>query len=236
MPSIFIGTPTTKDLVSSQYAASIGGLLFTLGVRRIGGQLDIQEGYDVAQQRDQIAAKFLASKHSHLLFVDSDIQFRPEDVLKMAAANKEVIGAVYPFRTFIPGHIEKHIKAGRTEHDAMRLAHRYAFAAAEVKLKGEFFRAESVGAGLMLVSRECFERVRKHCAPEPYRIHGTTSPVEGFFQSIRREDGEMIPEDWSFCQRVREAGGDVWAYPFAEMGHVGTFVHSSMFADHLKPA
>ena len=36
------------------------------------------------------------SDASHLLFIDSDIHFQPEDVIAMLALDKDVIGGPYP--------------------------------------------------------------------------------------------------------------------------------------------
>ena len=50
----------------------------------------------ITRARNYLVDEFLRSDCSHLLFIDSDIHFNPQDVLALMAIDKDVIGGPYP--------------------------------------------------------------------------------------------------------------------------------------------
>ena len=68
------------------------------------------------------------------------------------------------------------------------------------------WEAEGIPTGFMKIHRSVFEAV-----PRPY----CESPTL---------DGETWGEDFYFCRKYREAGGQVWLLP-ADIGHVGTYTY-----------
>ena len=50
----------------------------------------------ITRARNYLVDEFLRSGFTHLLFIDSDILFNPEDVLALLGLDKDVIGGPYP--------------------------------------------------------------------------------------------------------------------------------------------
>ena len=50
----------------------------------------------ITRARNYLCDGFLRSGFTHMLFIDSDIHFNPEDVLALIALDKDIIGAPYP--------------------------------------------------------------------------------------------------------------------------------------------
>jgi len=46
----------------------------------------------------------------------------------------------------------------------------------------------------------------------------------GFFETMIA-DGEALPEDYSFCKRWRDIGGEIWIDLASRFAHVGTHVY-----------
>jgi hypothetical protein len=50
----------------------------------------------VTRARNYLVDEFLRSDCTHLLFIDSDVHYNPQDVVAMMALDKDVIGGPYP--------------------------------------------------------------------------------------------------------------------------------------------
>jgi hypothetical protein len=84
------------------------------------------------------------------------------------------------------------------------------------------------GAAFMLINRRVFAAWSRRTATTGSAT-GADWPAElrayyfeFFTQSERDEFGELS-EDYGFCHRWRQLGGQVWADPTIRLGHVGSF-------------
>jgi hypothetical protein len=57
----------------------------------------------VTQGRNLCVSSFMESNLSHLLFIDSDIDFQSESIFKMIEADKDVISIPYPLENIYVG-------------------------------------------------------------------------------------------------------------------------------------
>lgn len=74
----------------------------------------------------------------------------------------------------------------------------------------------------MLVWREAAEAA---CALEDVHRHGARGREWlGVFRQVVVE-GDYLSEDYAFCHRVRQAGGQVYLHRAVRPGHVGRFVY-----------
>ena len=53
----------------------------------------------VTQGRNLCVSGFMETDSTHLLFIDSDIDFSSESIFKMIAAKKDVISVPYPLKS-----------------------------------------------------------------------------------------------------------------------------------------
>ena len=85
-----IKTPCFKSVIDTFQ------LLSRLGIKAGLLTYDLS---DIAVSRNIMSSIFLQQpNHSHLLFVDSDMEFRPETLAKMVGVEKLLIGCAYPRR------------------------------------------------------------------------------------------------------------------------------------------
>jgi len=54
----------------------------------------------VTQGRNMCVQAFLHTRYSHMLCIDSDIEFDPPSILTMLKANKEMVLTPYPMKVF----------------------------------------------------------------------------------------------------------------------------------------
>ena len=55
----------------------------------------------VTQGRNLCVSGFLESKFTHMLFIDSDIYFQAESIIKMIERDKDIISIPYPLKTIM---------------------------------------------------------------------------------------------------------------------------------------
>ena len=105
------------------------------------------------------------SEFTHLLFLDTDMRFPTEGVMKLIAANKAVAGMAYPFRRM---NLDHTISADDNGLTVRKLLEKYAdFTVApltdeegSVSFVDGFIEAEHVGTGVFLATREAFEATK----------------------------------------------------------------------------
>jgi len=91
-----------------------------------------------------------------------------------------------------------------------------------------------VPAGFMRVTRAMLEKmIDAYPQTEFYVESMADTKVYGLFEDWR--DGNLkYGEDYSFCRRWREIGGQVWVNPEIKMGHVGFKTFQGHLGDYLR--
>ncbi|RYD62550.1 MAG: hypothetical protein EOP83_14295, partial [Verrucomicrobiaceae bacterium] len=98
---IAIATPCYGGQVFQNYLMSIIKLIYTMPKYGVSLSFIIRGGDSlIPRTRNSIVAEFLATDHyTHLLWVDADIGFEPDAVLRLLRADRDVAAGVYPMKT-----------------------------------------------------------------------------------------------------------------------------------------
>jgi hypothetical protein len=230
---LVIGTPMYGGMCCSEYVQSLMALKdamqqhgHTVTCIFLGNESLIQRG------RNTIAWHFLNMDASHLLFVDADQSFRPADVAKMLKADKPILGGAVPMK----GINWSRVKQGAVLNhpDLSKLTGIFnvnKLPGYEMKSADEPFEVKHVGTGFMLIRRDVFDDLKDHVGY--YTNGGVTVPsgekVYDFFK-VQNIDGELLSEDYNFCNMYRERDGKVWVAPWCELGHFGAYHFSGQYA------
>ena len=242
--SIFLATPCYGGLANIAYVTSVLALQRACIERRIGLQVELGGGDAlIPRARGIMAGKFLEhTTHSHLLFVDADIGFKPEAAFRLLDARKDVIGGVYPAKRVHWDKARKAIEAGAKDVPAASLAYVVRFIpsptnSVEVDDDG-FGPVAYVGTGFMLITRAALQRLTG-AHPELRAKHGdmTGAAVPEatmvFDTFIEPETGEYLSEDYAFCRRWRDLGGEIFAEFHTRLTHVGNASYEGSLRDSL---
>ena len=89
-PSIHIAMPC-YDSVKINTMISMLKLIKELTMAGLKFELNTMKSPYVAYARNILTARFLQRDEDYLLFIDSDLEFEPECVLKMLFAQKDII-------------------------------------------------------------------------------------------------------------------------------------------------
>ena len=200
---------TMRALINDTLELVKRGDRFTL-VDDIGNAL-------IADSRGVIATRFWESDCDDLIFVDSDVTWEAGALLKLVDAPVDLVAGVYPARRdpiFYPLHyLEK--EELWADPETMLL---------EVK---------SVATGFMKISRNC---IAKMIEAYPEKHYYTAERDQQFYPLFDHvfEDGYKWGEDYSFCIRWRNIGGQVWIDPEIAMGHVGYKIFQGHLGNYLR--
>ena len=90
-----------------------------------------------------------------------------------------------------------------------------------------FIEVDGCGAGILLIKRACIDEMLKEFPELSDTKASKTAPIAKKLDRLIRAfnpvviDGTRLSEDFSFCHRWRQCGGQVWANIAHEITHVG---------------
>lgn len=238
---LFVATPMYGGQCFGSYTKSLLDLSRTCQAYGIAAQFSfIFNESLITRARNYLVDEFLRSGFTHLMFIDSDIDFNPNDVLALLAMNKPIIGGPYPKKCIAWENIYDAVRFGMVPNNERWKLADYAgdfvFNAVpgtnEIKLN-EPVEVLEIGTGFMLVERSVFEKFAE-TYPQYWYVpdHNRSAAFDGsrkiyqYFQAeIENERGRYLSEDYWFCQKARQAGINVWFAPWMQIKHHGTYIY-----------
>ena len=206
----------------------------------------------ITRARNYCADEFVRSDSTHLMFIDSDIGFDPNDVLSLAAMmdendpnGKKIACGPYPKKTIAWEKIKQAVDRGFADKDPNNLQKfvgDYVFNPAdgqsEVRID-EPVKVLEGGTGFMMVTKDAFTKFDEAYPDYKYKPdHVRTKHFDGsryimmYFQALIDQDSERyLSEDYMFCQWMRKCGVDTWLCPWMKLEHTGSYTFGGSLAD-----
>jgi hypothetical protein len=236
-PHIFIATPTSGGSVKTDYVTSLMGMVSRLHAKGVRTTYANVDAADVSEQRDALAHECL--KHAaitHLLFVDGDMRFPSGLCGTLLSFDLPFVGTVYARRKLSLEAIEQHLKTVSSLRDAEALAYEFNVRPqrSSVMISQGLCEVEGFGLGFALIRRDCLTTLAESGTVPIYPSRYVNDDVHRFFGRLQLADGSLLSEDYSFCRRWRQCGGQVFAYAMAEIEHVGDFRYGVPFIERLR--
>jgi len=240
---VLICLPTYSEEVHINFAFSLLDLTRALTDSGSSYEMLHVASSQIVRARNFFANYFLNhSKFTHLLFLDTDMKFPAEAVIKLLAANKAVAGVAYPFRRQDLGRSISAADTGLTMRQWLEKYADYTFAPVtdkdgDVNFVNGFAEARHIGTGVFLAQREAFEATIPfsgcYSPPAQYQSSIANGKFYGFFETIE-EDGVYLGEDVSFCLRARQAGLTIWALIDQTVVHYGASEVSGQYLQAMR--
>jgi hypothetical protein len=242
--NLVVATPCFGGQISVLYAAS----LFKLQqlIRSYSGltlKVLFKDGDAlITRARASLLSQFLEDEAAtHLLFLDADIGFESEQVLRLIQCGAEMCAAVYPVKRIDWDKVKQTIETARPDPAAAAL--RYVFEVDDptaVIEKAGFVKVRYAGTGFFMMRRDAVERM---CARYPQLHYKRDHSIDAatisdkryaLFECMIADDGTYLSEDFAFCRRWTDMGGEIWADLKSTLCHVGPMTFrgdlSSQFA------
>ncbi|WP_413992459.1 hypothetical protein ACMDCR_10400 [Labrys okinawensis] len=249
--NILIAIPSYDRKLYVETATSITNTIVTLLQEKAQAAIFSFSGCAViSHARNAIVAEFLARKDkSHLLFVDADMEWSPHTILRLLRADVPFAAAPYVSKNYdypLPeGNLPKNLD---TFHAATVnwnvVFDNPAIITGQEKLavRRGFAKASRIGAGLMLLRRDCLESMVRKYAETEYRWDALkdnlTTPnlkYHGLFDLAKDEHNNILGEDYAFCDRwTRGCGGEIWCDVDARVAHHGHHRYSGSLQESLQ--
>ncbi len=240
---VLIATPTTQGSVATAYAHSLVAATATLQEAGAAYRLLIVDGADVVLARTILAHSFLADPSlTHILFLDSDMGVEPAVLKRLIGLAAPIVGVAYSERRMDLSAFAAALGETADVERARALSSAFTvrMSAGRKEVKQGIVEADGFGFGCVLIARSLFEAMIARGAAKPMvsaklRASGLKGEIYDFFRPIERADGDVLSEDYSFCERVRALGDTpLLCYVGGGVSHVGQFAFSAAFIERLK--
>src|ERR1700722_6963235 len=206
--SLTIGTPCFGGQVSWLYAVSLLKLQKAFTQRGWHINYLVQAGDAlVTRARQTIVCHFLENPSAtHLLFIDADIGFEPEQVLRLLEFGADVTAAVYPVKQINWDMMAAAVHAGRSPLESATLSYVVEReATADMVIRSGFVKSRYAGTGFLIIRRFCLEAMIEHYPELRYaHEHRGGDPLAGnrwrsalFNCMIAKVIGFYLSEDFS---------------------------------------
>ena len=249
---LFLAVPMYGGVCAGMFARSVADL--SAKCVHYGIQLQMYFLFNeslIPRARNYCCDEFMRSDATHMMFIDSDIGFNPDDVIALLALQSQddnpydIIGGPYPKKCISWEKVKMAVDKGFADDDPNRLeafVGDYVFnpkgGAQSIPL-GEPAEVLEVGTGFMMIRRKTFEVFRDkfpqyHYKPDHVRTEhfdGSREIMMYFQAEIDPESKRYLSEDYWFCQKVQEAGLRTWLCPWMKLQHVGTMIFGGSLVD-----
>lgn len=246
---LMVATPCYGGLMYESYVKSLISLTETCREKNIKFTLfTLTNESLISRGRNTCVAAFLASDCTHLLFIDADITFSPDSVLRLIACEKELCGCCYPKKTL---DLKKAISVVNTEQissddELMAKSLHYVVnfkpinvstnehgqKVTQVNIEDGFAEVSELGTGFMMIHRSVFDKMRQAFPDDTY-VNDLDLMKEDefkdkfwlFFDTIRHpESRRYLSEDYAFCYKwTTGCNGQIWMDLLSPLNHTGTF-------------
>lgn len=241
---VFIATPMYGGQSHGLYDKScldLQGLLTHYGVESRFSFL-FNESL-ITRARNYLVDEFLRSGFTHLLFLDSDINFDPNDIVALLALDKDIVGAPYPKKSINWANVKAaiiknpNIEAGELEQIVGEFVFNPVPGTTTFNVQ-EPLEVLEIGTGYMLIKREVFDKYKEAYPKLSYKPDHVgqvnfdgSRYIHAYFDTVIDTPGSdrYLSEDYMFCQNWRKIGGQIWLCPWMKTAHVGTYAfHGNM--------
>lgn len=222
-PHVFIATPMYDSKGGGAYIGSLVGSLHVLAeAGMVADYFSVSENCHVDDGRNEILRSFMRTGCTDLLFIDNDVGWEPENIVKILRYDRDVVAGVYPKKT-PDGVIEEYpvrMEPGK-----------------EIWAEGDGL-VEVVGAptGFMRIRRGVVEKLieaNKHRQYFGQHCKDGDPPYTIIFERTL-ESGHRHSGDYAFCNKWREMGGKIYVDPEMRFVHEGNKEWSGCLGDHWR--
>jgi len=251
-PVVYILTPCFASLCYVNYVHS---LMRTIELfRKLGIVLKVEFCKNdslVSRARNNLIARAMSDKTAtHFMFIDNDITWEPNDILKLLLSEKELVGGIYPLKHYnwdklindpqnpynsnvVQSMIQKknnsqlkNMISDGIMIQSNLLKYNINYIDSVLQIDKNMARVKHLATGFMMIRRPMLEKMMKAFPSTKYVDDvNFLRPHENEFAyalfDCGVEDGHYFSEDWLFCSRWTKLNGEIYVDVSINLCHTG---------------
>ena len=241
---LFVATPMYGGACAGMFARSVADLAAICAQNGIPLQMYFLFNESlITRARNYCCDEFVRSPSEHLMFIDSDIGFNPQDVIALMALQAQdeekydIIGGPYPKKCISWEKIKAAVDKGVADEDPSvleKFVGDYVFnpkgGQQSIQIS-EPCEVLEIGTGFMMISKKAMKKFADSYPQHMYKPdHVRTEAFDGsreimqYFQAeIDPKSKRYLSEDYTFSRRWQDMGGEIWLDPSISLNHYGSF-------------
>jgi hypothetical protein len=241
MVKLFLSTPCYGGLCLERYMKSIVNLQMLLMREGVQLMLDTTENESLVHRARNVSiGRFMQKTDAdYFMFIDADIEFDAQSVLRLLRSGHEVSVAVYPKKVVMWDQAREAVENGDERNMALLSSSLVAnIGAMRRSVVNGFVEVLDGPTGFMMISREALTKMHEHY-PElncknDHQNRDFDEYCALFDCMIDPDSKRYLSEDYAFCRRWQQMGGKIYADCNTTLGHVGNLPFSGCLNDRLK--
>jgi hypothetical protein len=204
----------------------------------------------VSRARNNLVAKAMTNPNmTHMLFIDNDITWDPDSILKLLVADKPLVGGIYPLKHYNwerlvttnpenPNVVQNWIdrKNQSMFKDAIpdvdmvhhrMLSYNLNLISKTLQIENNLTTVRHIATGFMMIKRKVIEKMQlafpstKYVDDVGFLSSNENDQAFALFD-CGVEDGHYFSEDWLFCHRWTKMGGEIHVDVTINLNHTGS--------------
>jgi len=241
---IFIATPCYGGQIGEPYFRSMMRFAILCNKYNIKYTISTLANESlVTRGRNTLVSFFMENKDAtHLFFIDADIEFNPEDILRMVAYDKPIVVGAYPKKAINWDSIIGAARSDENETSETIEGHSSNYVVnfeflkdkdgnntPQVQIEDNLVKLKDAGTGFMCIKKEVIQQMfDKHPEYKYVNDINVDNKFEPFMYAlfdtmIDPESRRYLSEDYMFCRTWQNMGGTVYLDPRTALNHVGHY-------------
>ena len=220
---VIFAIPAYLGNIESECALSLFATIKLLHKQGIEYEINIISGCPVLPvARNTLVAMFMNTDGTDLFFIDSDVGFNPGGVIKILERQEKVVAGIYPLKRH-PTGFPVQVKT----EDGIPIG------------RDGLIEADFLPAGFLRIKRIVFERMQEAYPDLKYKsnvidiINSGITDAYDFFNMGVMDNKRWTSEDYAFCKRWRDIGGQLWVFPDIDFKHTGRYNYEGNYHRYL---
>tara|TARA_B100000963_G_C22634595_1_gene676861 strand:+ start:2923 stop:3864 length:942 start_codon:yes stop_codon:yes gene_type:complete len=241
---IFIATPCYGGQIGEPYFRSMMRLAILCNKYDIQFTVSTLANESlITRGRNTLVSFFMEHPDaSHLFFIDADIEFDPNDLLRMVAYDRPITVGAYPKKAINWQSIIEAARRNEEETTETIEGHssnyvvNFEFVTDEdgnpqnqIQIRDNLIKLKDAGTGFMCIQKEV---IQKMFDAHPELKYANDINVDQKFEKhmyalfdtmIDPDSRRYLSEDYTFCRLWQQMGGEVFLDPRTGLNHVGHY-------------